>query len=285
VLTANVFTLEVAAIEGIATFTEEADFINVLTSKSPVPCLLKAGERVRDFLNGSRTSDILQRFSGQYLQTSGVKMEGRTQASLTVGSGLQEAEQLFQTFLPPLVDVTGVKSATNFHATSWLWGSAPNADWVGMTPNYSAVLRIVAQGEILQVTVQYAKFKEQLEKTKAVPVINLDTTIDFLKQLTSETAAEYKKQKVGVQSCIQQKGDLLFIPAGWATCERTINHPLHYGLRKSFLPADADTVMAYQTIIDALSTLPGRSVAVYNELLEKLRGSTPTGCAAASEKQ
>ena len=110
--------------------------------------------------------------------------------------------------------------------------------------------------------------------------LDMEGLLNLVRNLTDEQASEMKRQGLSLQSCVQQKGDLLFLPVGWGTCERAINRSVHYGVRKSSLPKGAAD--AYAKMVDTVKKTPGRSAAVYEQVLDVMRTAAADGQALAA---
>ena len=79
-----------------------------------------------------------------------------------------------------------------------------------------------------------------------IPISELQ---DLIENLTSSDLDKANASGCPMLTCMQTKGDLLYLPAGWMTVELVTKGVLVYGVRKTFFIRSSEQLASYNALI------------------------------------
>ena len=95
-----------------------------------------------------------------------------------------------------------------------------------------------------------------------------------VEDLSSETWKQLSKD-IGLTCHTLSKEQVLYVPTGYMTVERSSSSPMIYGARKSFFLVDAKSaVVSLYALCVELSSKDGKNVDKMNEVLGCLKSAT-----------
>jgi len=203
---------------------------------------------------------------------------GMSQYPIEAATGLECADALIATahISPPkLLDISCVAGGASFHKAAWMFGYAPEMKWDGLSPNCSALQRWLFFGAYRCVAINTADMVRHLAESAGQDPKDYTPTFDelqtFVDALTPEIFKTMKDKGIAMFAADVQRRESLFIPLGWWCIEQSLpNHPLIYGVRKSYMTYGQADMRQYllQTTIHGKS---GRGVDRMHKISEKMR--------------
>ena len=152
--------------------------------------------------------------------------------------GREEVHNFIMDLVPKedIVNLKDVAGGDSFMNAAWLYGCAPDMKHLATLPNHAPIFKILACGRIRTFLVELASLREGIRSIQQKPeLLPLKETLEFLRDADAPTVEALRAQKVVMCQIIQDKNEILFVPAGWIVVESANAKPgeLIFGCRKS----------------------------------------------------
>ncbi|OLP85976.1 Tenascin-R [Symbiodinium microadriaticum] len=274
----GIFKMQVDDLAKVKTCKQDA-----LTSDMDVtqPLVLEKGKHVGTWANTATCLQVLTNFGGRYKKVPNIEELGKVNQPFQAKAGKEPTELFFNELLksvkPYLVDLSEVASA--WTTTSWMFGLLPKRIFIQATPNCAAMLRTLQYGEVEIYLFPILHFVSAL-KTAGMTVPSSFSELEkAVEDLSSETWKQLSKD-IGLTYHTLSKEQVLYVPTGYMTVERSSSSPMIYGARKSFFLVDAKSaVVSLYALCVELSSKDGKNVDKMNEVLGCLKSETYNGSA------
>ena len=222
------------------------------------PWVVLKSESAQLWSGNPQVQKFLAGWGATYKKDKATAETGRAQRVVDAKQCGDVTEEFFKKHLPEkIVDISAVDGGDAFMKNAWVYGFSPSMHHVGLTPNAAACVKALALGVSNVLLVEVESY---LKACKPDPEANLDF-LDDIAKLSGENLIALKGKGVQMRWHKHERGQLLFIPAGWIVVEYApTTNTLLYGVRKSFFTSDAPAKSRYAKLID-LYQKPGKNAS------------------------
>ena len=214
------------------------------------PWVVNNWKEGKECLTETSLKKSLDTFAAQYkkLGDSG----GRHQYLLQAGAVKTMVDKLLLSAMPAAhsmldLEAEDIEGGGKFMAATWLYGFNPGMNYVGLTPNAAAQVRVHAKGEVQLMLFHWQDFSEKMKLAGEA----FSKALDHVSKLTDEKLEDLKANGVKMWKHTLTENELIFVPAGFVSveaCDLTCTEV--YGIRKSFFPTtDQSVVDSYRNVL------------------------------------
>ena len=221
------------------------------------PCLVVKFQvkAIEQWLQNAQVQHQLYAFGGNYKKLLSADEEtgsqGRsTQRPLHEGAGLEEYNEMFSTVVSTMFEKKLQIDASSLNPVlakvcgrQWHWGYEESYCSVGTAPQSMCMLKALAEGSIRWVFMDAKALVPLLQNTLEKEKVTMKEALHCIENADQECLASWmadEQNPLNIFTGVQQKHDMIYVPAGWILAEQVISGPLIYGARASFnLCADA----------------------------------------------
>eukprot|EP00969_Alexandrium_andersonii_P061557 2713424-Alexandrium_andersonii.AAC.1 len=140
----------------------------------------------------------------------------------------------------------------HWNKTSWVHGFSPEYVSIGVAPNSAAMFRLMVLGEM---EVRAMPLTDLLEAFRKLgdKVGNMDDLIAKFSQMpVAKMTALVQSGGLKLWTRRVMKEELVFVPAGWLVCERSVGGQSIYALRKSYFFKSVTAASNYSAAMELL---------------------------------
>ena len=209
---------------------------------------------------------MLTSFGGSYKKNPNMKTVGKCQEMVVKNNGLDECQEMWASvaalfnpsFMQPSDGMEGYLK--NVLKATWLYGLDAGGNYIAHMPNGLGSLRYQCSGEVAWILFE---LKQLIPAVKIMlnkdDVGGLDGLSKFIQALTAAELETLESNGCVAHHCRQTEGQVMYVPVGWVSAERSVKGVLVYGIRKTVMVTSNIAVENY-SLLQGLFETSGKPV-------------------------
>ena len=234
---------------------EHADWTAGSITSATSPLLITGSPTLQEWLTKPAVQLCTCNFAGTFLKDASKDPTGTTQRPLYAGQGHEEFTEFWDRVVKLFHDDISLDTktlepvVTSVLARTWQYGFTAERANMASVANGMAQFKCLYEGRVSWYAVAADMLSSAAQIMLGKDEVGFAEMLEMIENATVETLATLKSHGCSVIYVCQEKGQVVFLPAGWLAGEAVFDGVLVHGSRKSALSKEDGAARPYEALL------------------------------------